>query len=151
MRALAGVNVMDFASGYGLRRNLCDIILDWMMFCTGIATRGSMMRRRKLYLRADLDWLTPLRQDGQADKYAGIDIAGNALAYGKAVGIYDAEFAENLQDNAPSDGLADWLTQCDLVVECGSVAHMLPGAFGACVEGHGGARGLGGDGPNSRQ
>jgi len=65
----------------------------------------------------------------QEDSYGGIDIAANALDYGKAVGIYDAVFAENLQKNAPSDALAAWLSQCDLVVECGSVAHMLPGAL----------------------
>ncbi|MEO1138011.1 MAG: hypothetical protein AAFW87_01020 [Pseudomonadota bacterium] len=129
LRGLGSVRVMDFASGYGIAAQLMrhDIGLDDVLtryrdgWFDGATTDE--------VIAADLDWLSAAKRPDQKDRYAGIDIAGNALSYGKAVGIFDEAFAENLQDDVPSASLGDWLAQCDLVVECGSVAHMLPGAL----------------------
>lgn len=129
IRGLASTRVMDFASGYGIAAQLMrhEIALDDVL--SRYRDPWFDDASTEAVLAADLDWLAPLRRDGQSDHYGGIDIAGQALAYGKSVGIYDAAFAENLQDDAPSDALTTWLAGCDLVVECGSVAHMLPGAL----------------------
>jgi len=129
LRGNATVQVMDFASGYGIAAQLMrhdltlyDVLARYRDNWFDAAETGAVVD-------ADKTWLQVARRGGQDDRYAGIDIAGHALDYGKAVGIYDAAFAENLQDNAPSVELAEWLGGCELVVECGSVAHMLPGAL----------------------
>ena len=127
-RGLDRVRVVDFASGYGIAAQLMrfDIALDdvltryrdaWFDDASAIDV-----------VNADKSWLSQKAQLG-SDRFLGIDIAGNALAYGRDVGIFDEVFPENLQDTPPSDALAAELAEVDLVVECGSVAHMLPDAL----------------------
>ena len=125
-RGQSRVSVVDFASGYGIASALMrhDLSLDevlnryrdpWFDEASSDAVKA-----------ADRDWFAGARRAEEADRYYGIDIASRALDYGKTVGIYDDAFAENLQENAPSPTLASALADCDLIVECGSVAHMLP-------------------------
>lgn len=140
LRGLERVNVVDFASGYGIAPALMryDITLDDVLsryvepWFDDVTTQDVIAK--------DRDWLAEHARAGQSDRYAGIDIAGRALGYGKAVGIYDTGFAENLQDDAPSSELHAWLAETDLVVECGSVAHMLPGALEKIVRATSGKR-----------
>lgn len=129
MRGLEAAHVMDFASGYGIAPalmrfdvSLDDVLSRYIEPWFDDATTQAVIDK-------DRDWFADHLRVGQTDHYAGIDIAGRALDYGKAVGVFDAKFAENLQDDAPSAGLHDWLARTDLIVECGSVAHMLPGAL----------------------
>lgn len=127
-RGLSSAVVTDFASGYGIATTLMR----------HSATLEDVLSRYRLpafadtrpadVIEADRVWLAGLKDENQ-DRYAGVDVAGNALAYGQAVGIFDAIFPENLQQSAPSAALTAWLAECDLVVECGSVAHMMPGAM----------------------
>jgi hypothetical protein len=60
----------------------------------------------------------------------------NAVAYGRAVGLFDEGYAEDLEAGAPSPGLSAALGQVDMIVECGSVAQLMPRALdqvlGAC-------------------
>ncbi|MEM7598650.1 MAG: hypothetical protein AAF382_13225 [Pseudomonadota bacterium] len=127
-RDLAQVSVVDFASGYGIAAQLMrhtigldDVLSRYREEWFDDATEAEV-------IAADRAWLTENRRD-EADRYIGIDIAGNALSYGRDVGIFDAVFPENLQDGPPSAALAEELAQVDLIVECGSVAHMLPDAL----------------------
>nr|WP_309501406.1 hypothetical protein [uncultured Roseovarius sp.] len=129
LRGLPSLGVLDFASGYGIAALLMrhkislDAVLDHYRdpALDGYSTDEMTAR--------DQDWLRPLRDPDNADRYAGLDIADQALDYGQRIGVFDAVFAEDLQTDMPSDALADWLTGCDLVVEIGSVAHMLPQAL----------------------
>ena len=129
LRGLNTVNVVDFASGYGIASALMrhDVTLEEVLE----RYEDPWFDDAKVddAINADRDWYSNLRAAGQSDRYAGIDIAGNAMAYGKAVGIYDEAFAENLQEDAPGPALSEFLQSCDLIVECGSVAHMLPDAL----------------------
>ncbi len=129
LRGLNAVSVVDFASGYGIAAALMrhDVSLDDVLgryvdpWFDDAATEA--------VIAADKDWLSGFRRAGDTDTYCGVDIADQALAYGGATGIFDTFFADNLQDDPPSAGLKTVLNDCDLVVECGSVAHMLPRAF----------------------
>jgi len=129
LRGLDQLGILDFASGYGIgaalirhRVGLEDVLARYQNPALhDLSTREVIAR--------DAAWLMGYRDPENRDRFAGIDIAEHALAYGRAAGIYDAAFAENLQAEAPSAELADWLTGCDLIVECGSVAHMLPQAL----------------------
>lgn len=134
-RGLGSAGVVDFASGYGIGGALSrfDMSLDdvlaryrdpWFDDATPEAV-----------IAADRDWFAGHRQLGDADRYVGIDIADKALDYARAVGIFDQVFAENLQADEPSAELAQALATTDLVIECGSVAHMLPQALDRVLTG----------------
>ncbi|MEO0372000.1 MAG: hypothetical protein AAF231_11130, partial [Pseudomonadota bacterium] len=126
-RGLASARIVDFASGYGIAAQLMR---------HAITLDDVLSRYRDAFdeastidvITADKGWLASADR-AEGDRYIGIDIAGQALGYGEAVGIFDAAFAENLQDAPPSAALATELSEVDLIVECGSVAHMLPGAL----------------------
>ncbi|WP_299842128.1 hypothetical protein [uncultured Roseovarius sp.] len=134
-RGLSTAGIVDFASGYGiggaLTRHdltLADVLLryrdDWFDDATPDAV-----------IAADRDWYASHRRAGQDDQYYGIDIADKALGYARAVGIFDEVFAENLQAEDASAGLQRALASTDLVIECGSVAHMLPAALDRVLQG----------------
>ncbi|MEM7732627.1 MAG: hypothetical protein AAF280_07570 [Pseudomonadota bacterium] len=127
-RGLTTARVVDFASGYGIAAQLMrhDVSLDEVL--TRYSDDRFLDATTQDVIAADRAWLSAADR-GEGDRYIGIDIAGHALGYGEAVGIFDAAFAENLQDVHPSAPLAAELAEADLIVECGSVAHMLPGAL----------------------
>jgi len=134
MRGLETVNVIDFASGYGIAAALMrhDISLDDVLSryrdtWYDQASAGDV-------IATDAKWYGARKRHDMHDSFAGIDIADRALNYGCEVGIFDAGFAEDLQTGAPSEGLQRWLSTCDLIVECGSVAHMLPGALARVLD-----------------
>lgn len=129
MRGLDATSVVDFASGYGiaaalLRHDLSlnDVLARYRDPWFDDATSDAV-------IAADRDWYAGARRAGDTDSYAGIDIADKALSYGRSVGIFDQVFPENLQENPLSDDLQATMAKCDLIVECGSVAHMLPDAL----------------------
>ncbi len=134
MRGIETAQVLDFASGYGIAPQLMrfDITLEDVLARYVEPWFDDALT--EAVIAKDRDWLSGHVRTGQNDCYAGVDIAGRALDYGREVGIYDDAFAENLQDDPPSDALAAWLSKTDLIVECGSVAHMLPGALEKLLE-----------------
>ena len=135
-RGLSSAGVVDFASGYGIgaaltrhETTLSDVLLRYRDAWFDDATPEAV-------IAADRDWYRGQRRAGQeADRYVGIDIADKALDYARGVGIFDAVFAENLQSDAPGPGLRQALAATDLVIECGSVAHMLPAALDRVLQG----------------
>ncbi|SLN24954.1 hypothetical protein ROA7450_01023 [Roseovarius albus] len=129
LRGLHRANIVDFASGYGiaaelLRHNLTldDVLARYQEGWCDTATVAETIAN-------DRDWLTGNRAPDNINRFIGIDVADKALAYGRDVGVFDAIYAENLEDNLPSEALAQDLSTCDLIVECGSIAHMLPRAL----------------------
>ena len=138
VRGLSAAGIVDFASGYGIGGALTrhdvtldDVLLryrdDWFDDATPEAV-----------IAADRDWFAGQRRAGQEDRYFGIDIADKALDYAHGVGIFDAAFAENLQADDPGPALQQALAATDLVIECGSVAHMLPAALDRVLQASGG-------------
>ncbi len=134
LRGLEAVNVMDFASGYGIAAALMrhDMTLDDVLgrYRDTWFDQASAAK----VIAADAKWYGSHRRRDMKDSFAGLDIADRALSYGCDVGIFDAAFAEDLQANAASESLQRWLAECDLIVECGSVAHMLPGALARVLD-----------------
>ncbi len=137
LRGLEAVNMTDFASGYGIAAALMrhDITLDDVLsrYRDGWFDQAPA----KQVIAADAKWYGERKRKDMKDRFAGIDIADRALSYGCAAGIFDEGFAEDLQANAPGLGLQRWLSECDLIVECGSVAHMLPAALARVLEASG--------------
>lgn len=129
LRGLAHLGVLDFASGYGIGALLMrhELSLDDVL-ARYVEARFDTMSPDQI-IAEDHAWLSGARDPQNHDHYAGIDIAGRALDYGRRAGVFDAAFAENLQADAPSPALEAWMQGCDLIVEVGSVAHMLPRAL----------------------
>ena len=135
IRGLSQAGIVDFASGYGIggaltRHDLTlnDVLLRYRDDWFDTATSEGV-------IAADRDWFAGARPAAGRDRYVGIDIADQALDYARAVGIFEETFAENLQADDPSDGLSAALASTDLVIECGSVAHMLPAALDRVLRG----------------
>ncbi len=129
LRGIKDTGIVDFASGYGIGAALMrhDIVLDDVL--TRYRDPWFDTATVDDVIQADRAWYARQRRPGTSDRYIGIDIAANALDYARSVGVFDAVFAENLQAEDPGADLAGALAGCDLVVECGSVAHMLPDAL----------------------
>jgi len=128
LRGLDAPRVLDFASSYGIVSLLMghDVTLDkvfrrYRAPCFERATSAEVMAW-------DRAWLAQRRRD-EAIRFAGLDVMPNAVAYGAQVGLFDAAFAEDLETAPPSDRLARELSQADIIVECGSVAQLMPRAL----------------------
>lgn len=128
-RGITAPRVLDFASSYGIVSLL-------MRFDV---TLGEVLARYRdpafdaippeEVIARDRDWLVGLPCRVPPMHVTGIDIMPNAVAYGRAVGLFDEGFAEDLETSTPSEGLAAALGQVDMIVECGSVAQLMPRAL----------------------
>ena len=86
------------------------------------------------YWEADAAFFAARRAERAAFQIGGIDIAGNALGYAAALGFVDRAYHENLVEDAPGDGLRDFLLGVDVVVESGALGVMLPAAFARVLD-----------------
>lgn len=59
----------------------------------------------------------------------GLDVAGNAVSYGVSCGLLDAGFAENLEENEPSEALRQAVSGADLVTVTGGVGYVTERTF----------------------
>ena len=128
-RGLTRPRVLDFASSYGIvtllmrhRITLEDVFARYRDPAFDGAGAADV-------IAWDRDWLAGLPAREPPLHVTGLDIMPNAVAYGRATGLFDAGFCEDLDAAAPSEGLADALGQVDLIVECGSVAQLMPRAL----------------------
>jgi len=129
LRGVTAPNIFDFASSYGIVSALMkyeissEVFLDWYHNASLDSLTPEDMAKE------DRTWLATLPQRYPHARFSGLDVADRAVDYGQAVGVFDQSFAEDLQDNDPSDALARCLADTDLIVECGSVAHLMPAAL----------------------
>lgn len=129
VRGLETPSVLDFASSYGIVTALmkhsvsADAFLERYANAELDAVDASEMQE------LDRTWLASLPERHSGTRFNGIDVAANAVGYASATGLFEHGFAEDLQVSAPSDRLLTCLEDCDLVVECGSVAHLMPQAL----------------------
>ncbi len=129
VRNLGTPSVMDFASGYGIGALLLrhDITLDQLLGRYQDANINAMTHEE--VNAADKKWFSENQGEFSYCNTFGIDVAGRALEYGVATGIYDQAYAIDLQDTVPEEDLTEQIRNCDLIIEVGSVIHMLPDAL----------------------
>ena len=121
--------ILDFASSYGIVSALMKHEVSVAEFYDHYADPALDALDPAGMVAADRDWLRSLPLREPRARYAGLDVSENAVAYGRAVGLFEEAFAEDLQQHAPSAALSAWLARTDLIVECGSVAHLMPDAL----------------------
>mgnify|MGYP005840485137 CR=1 FL=1 len=126
LRGRAEPRVVDFACGYGIVAALMrfDVTLEEVLARYRDARFDDATPEQ--VIAWDRAWLGPRRRTDLAAHITGIDVAANAVAYAQATGILDAGFAEDLDSADPSPELAAALAGTDLIVEAGSVAHLMP-------------------------
>ncbi len=128
-RNTASLHVLEFASGYGIGSLLLrhDLSLEQVLD----RYQGEEFARANpvQVMERDRGWLLQNRQTGNIASICAIDVAHHALDYGAKTGIFDFSFAIDLQSDTPSDELVKRLRRCDLIIEVGSVIHMLPDAL----------------------
>ncbi|MBE0454461.1 MAG: hypothetical protein IBX58_12355 [Roseovarius sp.] len=126
VRGLAAPRLLDFASSYGLVTLLMRHEISLIdVFDRYRAPDFDRMSPAEV-IAGDRTWLARLPCYTPPLHVIGLDVMPNAIAYGHAVGLFDEGFAENLEVDAPSPALAAALGQVDMIVECGSVAQLMP-------------------------
>ncbi len=82
------------------------------------------------------------RRREMAPEVVGVDVARNAISYGVRSGVLDAGFAENLEENEPTEALARAVSSADLLTVTGGVGYISERTFerliDCAVEGSGG-------------
>lgn len=129
LRGLTAPKVFDFASSYGIVSALMkhDLSADAFLDRYDEAALDDLTPDDMRHV--DEEWLASLPLNTTHAAFSGLDVANNAVAYAEAIGLFDTGFAEDIQANPPSDALAQYLSETDLIVECGSVAHLMPVAL----------------------
>jgi len=129
LRGIAHPRVFDFASSYGIVSLLMghEVTLD-AVFRRYREDRFDAATSQEV-MAWDRDWLAGLRRDDVTIRFSGLDLMPNAVAYAGNVGLFEAGFAEDLETAEPSPALARDLAPVDMIVECGSVAQLMPRAL----------------------
>lgn len=64
------------------------------------------------------------RKAAAQHRIAGVDVADKALGYSRAAGLIERAFIEDLEAAAPSEALAEWASDTDVIVEAGGVGYV---------------------------
>ena len=66
---------------------------------------------------------------GSPPEVVGVDVAGNAVSYARQTGLIDAGFAENLEEEEPSDALKEAVSGTDLITVTGGISYIWENTF----------------------
>ena len=69
-----------------------------------------------------------------APEVVGVDVVPNAISYGVRSGVLDAGFAENLEENEPTEGLRRAVSGSDLLTVTGGVGYISERTFGRLLD-----------------
>jgi len=138
IRGLEKPLVMDFASGYGIGALLMRHYITLEQVLDRYQAPKFMDATVENVIKWDQQWIDQNKHVHEPCSIFGIDVADQALQYGQAVGIFDSVFALDLQKEQPGEELSELIHNCDMIIEVGSVIHLLPGALdtilGLCGE-----------------
>ncbi len=129
VRQLTEPQVFDFASSYGIVSALMKHQVSADAFLDRYAEKRFDAISADETRTLDRDWLAQLSRNSIKGRFSGLDVAAHAVAFAEGTGLFEQGFAEDIQENDPSSDLTACLAQTDLIVECGSVAHLMPRAL----------------------
>ena len=128
------LRMLDFACGYGVIGAMLRHDASMPEIYAWYGAREWQPGDGRRHWEADAAFFAARRAERAAFEIAGVDIAGNALAYAAAMAFVDRAFHENLVEDAPSCGLRDFLRSVDIVVESGALGVMLPAVFARILD-----------------
>lgn len=126
MRGRKPVEMLDLCTGYGVNGALInhDITLeDVYRHSTGSEVRALSAEDRR---RRDTAWLAKRRLANPLARVTGVDVAGNALDYGKTVGVLDHALQINLETTGPTADQARQLSRADMITVTGGLSYIGP-------------------------
>lgn len=120
--------VLDLCCSYGINAALlrCEVTLDELFDRYTSPDLGELSAAE--LIRADEAFYAGRRRPDPV-AVSGLDLAANAVAYGRGVGLLDHGWAENLEDVDPSDELTGHLRDVDLVTTTGGVGYITERTF----------------------
>ena len=122
------VRVLDLCCSYGINAALlrCDVSLD-ELYDRYISPALDDLSPNDLF-GADEEYYAERRRS-EAVTVSGLDLAKNAIAYARRVGLLEGGWAENLEVDEPSEQLTDDLDEVDLVTTTGGVGYITERTF----------------------
>jgi len=120
--------VLDLCCSYGIVGTLLrtDLRLD-DLYAHYTDPAVASLPAEKLQ-RVDREWIAEHRRQ-PTPRVVGLDVAPHAVAYGVEVGAMDAGVTDNLEDEPPSDRLAELLVDVDLITTTGGVGYVTEKTF----------------------
>jgi len=124
----APLRVLDLCCSYGVNAALlrCDVSLD-ELFDHYASPALADLSPAELSREDEAYYAERCRLD--AVRVSGLDVAGDAVAYGCRVGLLDGGWAEDLEAGDPSRQLTDHLDGVDLVTTTGGVGYITERTF----------------------
>ena len=121
-------SVLDVCCSYGINSALlrCDVTLDDLYDHYADDDIAELSPDR--LVAADREWYAE-RTRPEAPRTLGLDVASNAVAYGRAVGVLDGGWAEDLESNEPSADLSEQIADVDLVTITGGIGYVSERTF----------------------
>jgi len=124
----ARLTILDVCCSYGINGVLLrhDVTLDELYAryeseeAAGTSSEELAARDREFYGA----WRLP-----DAPRVIGLDVAGNAIAYGVRTGMLDGGAAENLEEDEPSEELSELISGVDLITVTGGVGYITGKTF----------------------
>jgi len=124
----APLRVLDLCCSYGVNAALmrCDVSMDELFDHYANPAFADLLPA-ELFRKDEAYYAERCRPD--AVRVSGLDVAGNAVAYGCGVGLLDAGWSEDLEASDPSPQLTDHLKGVDLVTTTGGVGYITERIF----------------------
>ena len=128
-----GLNVVDVCCSYGINAALLkhDTSLDELYAHYG--SEENVALSGKELVEADAAFYAERRME-KAPEVVGVDVAANAVSYGVRSGLLDGGFAENLEENEPTEALGRAVAGTDLVTVTGGVGYVSKSTFGRLLD-----------------
>ena len=133
------VTVVDLCCSYGINGALLkyDLTLDDLYERYRLEELASLSSEELAVVDAEF---YESRKREAPPKVVGVDVAGNAIFYALKPGLLDEGFAENLEDNEPTDALKEAVSTADLLTVTGGVGYVWERTFdrllGCMAEGY---------------
>lgn len=132
------VTIVDVACSYGVNGALLkyDVTLD-DLYDRYRSEELTNLSSEEL-ADADVEFFASRKREAPP-RVVGIDLAQNAISYALRAGLLDEGFAENLEDDEPTDALKTAVSGMDLLVVTGGIGYVSEPTFkrllGSTVEG----------------
>ena len=128
MRSEGRFTIVDVCCSYGINGALLkyDVTLDDLYTRYGSDEVASLTSEA---LAGSDSKFYGARERRDAPYVIGLDVAGNAIAYGVSAGMLDEGFAENLEDHEPSRKLRSLVSEADLITVTGGVGYITGRTF----------------------
>lgn len=121
-------NVVDVCCSYGINAALLkyDITLD-DLYDRYRSEEAARVSSNELAVSDKAFYAARKKED--PPRVVGVDLAENAVAYGVRAGLLDAGFAENLEDEDPSDELERAISRTELLTVTGGIGYISEKTF----------------------